>query len=69
MGDVGTCSFFSEEKKEPKKSRLCLLSDNYLSSNVFGRAIYGRMPRILALFGSPRASGISFINVCGSRIL
>ena len=23
----GTCSFFSEEKKEPKKSRLCLSSD------------------------------------------
>ena len=43
-----TCSFFSGEKKEPKKSRLGCSPVNYLSSVVLG-AIYGKMPCFLAL--------------------
>ena len=32
----GTCSFFSGEKKEPKKSRLAVLPQGLLSSGVLG---------------------------------
>ena len=35
----GTCSFFSEEKKEPKKSRLAVLPQMLLSSDVLGSYI------------------------------
>ena len=35
----GTCSFFSEEKKEPKKSRLAVLPHMLLSSVVLGSYI------------------------------
>ena len=34
-----TCSFFSEEKKEPKKSQLAFLPQVYLSSDVLGSYI------------------------------
>ena len=46
----GTCSFFSEEKKEPKKSRLCLLPDNYLSSDVLGSYIREDAPHSCAIW-------------------
>ena len=36
MGTRGTCSFFSVEKKEPKKSRLAVLPQMLLSSVVLG---------------------------------
>ena len=38
-GRGGTCSFFSEEKKEPKKSRLAVLPHMLLSSVVLGSYI------------------------------
>ena len=38
-GCGGTCSFFSEEKKEPKKSRLAVLPHMLLSSVVLGSYI------------------------------
>ena len=42
MGDDGgTCSFFSEEKKEPKKSRLAVLPQIFLSSVVLGKLYIG----------------------------
>ena len=39
-GCGGTCSFFSVEKKEPKKSRLAILPHMLLSSIVLGSYIW-----------------------------
>ena len=40
-GCGGTCSFFSEEKKEPKKSRLAVLPQDLLSSGALGGLYIG----------------------------
>ena len=37
----GTCSFFSGEKKEPKKSRLAVLTIDYLNSDGLGELYIG----------------------------
>ena len=56
----GTCSFFSGERKEPKKSRLAVLPHVILSSDVFRKVIYGKLLCFLAPLDSPRASGAYF---------
>ena len=44
----GTCSFFSGEKKEPKKSRLAVLPQMFLSSDVLGELYIGSIGCFLA---------------------
>ena len=49
-GCGGTCSFFSEEKKEPKKSRLAVLPHGLLSSDVLGSYIREDAPHSCAIW-------------------
>ena len=44
----GTCSFFSGEKKEPKKSRLAVLPHELLSSVVLGELYIGSIDCFLS---------------------
>ena len=58
---------FQKKRKNQRKVVYVFLPICYLSSDVLGWAIYGKRPHFLALFGSPRASGVCAIHVCGSR--
>ena len=48
-----TCSFFSVEKKEPKKSRFCLSPANHLSSDVFRELYTGSYTTFLRCLARP----------------
>ena len=65
----GTCSFFSEEKKEPKKSRLCLSPANHLSSDVFRELYTGSYITFLRRLTRPEPAAFAVVNICGSRKL
>ena len=54
----------TKEKSDWLFSRKCFLVRTFL-----GLAIYGKLPYILAILVSPRASGVYCFIVCGSRKL
>ena len=55
-----TCSFFSEEKKEPKKSRLAVLPHMILSSDVFRKLYTGSCPAFLRCLFRPEPAAVTF---------
>ena len=60
LGVWGTCSFFSEEKKEPKKSRLAVLPHMILSSDVFRKLYTGSCPAFLRCLFHPEPAAVTF---------
>ena len=58
-GYGGTCSFFSEEKKEPKKSQLAVLPHGYLNSNVFRELYTGSYPAFLRRLARPEPAAFA----------
>ena len=60
IGVWGTCSFFSVEKKEPKKSRLAVLPHMILSSYVFRKLYTGSCPAFLRCLFCPEPAAVTF---------
>ena len=60
IGGWVTCSFFSEEKKEPKKSRLAVLPHMILSSDVFRKLCTGSSPAFLRCLFRPEPAAVTF---------
>ena len=56
----GTCSFFSEEKKEPKKSLLAVLPIRLLSSGAFRGLYTGSCPAFLRCLFRPEPAALAF---------
>ena len=56
----GTCSFFSVEKKEPKKSRLAVLPHMILSSDVFRKLYTGSSHTFLRCLFRPEPAAVTF---------
>ena len=55
----GTCSFFSGEKKEPKKSRLAILPHGYLNSDAFRELYTGSYPAFLRRLVRPEPAALA----------
>ena len=56
----GTCSFFSEAKKEPKKSRLAVLPHMILSSDAFRELYTGSSHTFLRCLFRPEPAAVTF---------
>ena len=58
---------FGRKERTKEKSFMSFFRYAILIQTFLGWAIYGKRLHFLALFGSPRASGVCAIHVCGSR--
>ena len=56
----GTCSFFSEEKKEPKKENYVFLPQSLLNSGVFRGLYTGSCPAFLRCLFRPEPAALAF---------
>ena len=58
---------FGRKERTKEKSFMSFFRYAILIQTFLGWAIYGKRLHFLALFDSPRASGVCAIHVCGSR--